>query len=243
MRLGSKSVVLELSVSRGTEGWIARSQRTATDQVSRPAFVGVERNTAPEQAEYAEVAMIAMHARTAEFDEFATHAFVGCEAELLLAVVPEMRGGELPRLETISADDFAGLIVLDEQMIAIRIVSIFVATEGVRRGETLAEFEIEDLKAEALRRFQILRRCGQVETIAGTAASAGRQRRLYGRERVHAALGAAAPVSDVSSRKLISSTERKRGSWRAARSKARRVSSTASSGERENLTASRKTAG
>lgn len=79
-----------------------------------------------------------------------------------------MRGGELSRLKPIRADDLSGVFLLDEQVIAVGVVSVFVAPERVRCGEPFAEFEIEDLEAQPLSGVQVFRSRGEAETIAGS---------------------------------------------------------------------------
>ena len=158
---------------RRADGRVLRSERAATDEIARLAIAGVDDDAAPEQAEHAEMAVIAMHAGAAEFDQLATQRFVRREIEFLLAVVAEMRGGELPGLEAIGADDFAGVLLLDEQVVAVGVVGILIAPERVRGGEPFAEFEIEDFEAQPLRGEQILRRGGQAEAIGGRTAAAG----------------------------------------------------------------------
>ena len=113
------------------------------------------------------MAVISMHAGAAKFDEFTTQRLVGREVELLFAVIAEMRGGKLSGLEPVRADDLAGVVLLDQQMIAVSIVGIFVAPERVRSREPLTEFEIEDLETQTLSGLEILGSVREAQRICG----------------------------------------------------------------------------
>lgn len=117
--------------------------------------------------------MIPMHAGAAKFNHFATKRLVRRESEFLFAIVAEVRCRELSCLEAIGSDDLAGFLVLDQQMVAARIVSVFVAFDGVRGGEPFPKLKIENGKAQALRRVQVFGGRGEAEVEAWTRTSAG----------------------------------------------------------------------
>ena len=99
--------------------------------------------------------MLSIDRRSAQLKNVAAQRLIGSKTELLLGVVAEICRCRRAGLHPISAHDASVFFVLDKQMLAENIEMIAVQPRIVRTLESLAQFNVEDLEAQAARSFAI----------------------------------------------------------------------------------------
>ena len=84
------------------------------------------------------------------------------------AVVAEIALGAVAGLHAIGADERSGGGVMHHEMIADQVEAVAVQTRGVGILQTLSQFTVEDLIAEALAGDQVVHAFGEGETEQGS---------------------------------------------------------------------------
>lgn len=171
---------LEFTVCAPGQVRIHRGQGRATEEVALAVVLQVVRDSPPEQAKNAAVAVFLGDARTPEFDG-AVEQFIrqGREIELLGDVEALPHLGHVPGLEPVGADHLPGPNDLDQEVMATRIEAI--AVEPRRPGllEPLAQLEVEHSEAKGLDRPEIPGILGEPQAISTTRSDlAGPLRRM-----------------------------------------------------------------
>ena len=102
-----------------------------------------------------------MNAGAPKFNDPRAHSFKRSEVELSLTVVAKMPGGDIAHLQAVGADDLLRLLVLDDEVIADRVVAIGVVPILERRREPFVHLEIEDEEAQTEGSSALLRSDGK----------------------------------------------------------------------------------
>jgi hypothetical protein len=97
-----------------------------------------------------------MDAGAAQFQHFLANRIEDGEIENLVPLVTEIPKRRFARLQAIGANQFAGLQVVDHEMVTEGIERVDVQATPFRRGKPLFQFQVEDLIAKALAFDQIL---------------------------------------------------------------------------------------
>ena len=117
--------------------------------------------------------MILMNARAPEFHQFVANRFERFEQKFLRAVVTAILRGARAGLQTIRPDDIPARRLPDQQMIANLVKMIRVEAGGERMFKALVEFEVENEKAQCLRRADFLGRAREAQRVRSLVERAG----------------------------------------------------------------------
>ena len=82
--------------------------------------------------------MVGMHTGATQLDHFAAKRFVQRKIKFPLAVISEIRRGQLARLQSVRADNFARGEFFDDKVIAELIEWIDIKASRVRLGQSFA---------------------------------------------------------------------------------------------------------
>jgi hypothetical protein len=114
--------------------------------------------------------MLLVDACTTQFEHFSAYCIKGSEIKLLGAVEAVVRSRAGSGLHAVGAHDFRA--VFNNEMIACRIVGVFIP-EGEERGfESLLKLKVEDKETEGLRGSDVFRRGSQTHVVLTRTHSA-----------------------------------------------------------------------
>ena len=122
----------------------------------------------------------------AQLQNLAAHPFIRREIELLIGVVAEVLRRRRAGLHTVGADDALVCFVLYQQVLAEEIEVVGIEACFVGRLKAFAQFDIEDLEAQAASGVSILDRLRQAQPVAaylGMNAMRSKRRRREKRNR------------------------------------------------------------
>lgn len=112
-----------------------------------------------------------MDAGAADLDEIGADRGEGGEVELALGVEPAGDGGALGGQQPVGADDLLGLLLDDEEMVAVRVEGVGVQA-GLGSVEAGAELAGEDLVAQPLGGAYLVLVAGEADGVVGVAGRA-----------------------------------------------------------------------
>ncbi len=107
-----------------------------------------------------------MHTGAADLDEFRPDPAEGGQIELALGVQPPGDRRTLRRQQPVGADDLAGRLLTDEQVVAVRVERVDVEAR-LRAGQQGAQLPGEDVVPQPLRGTHVLLVPGEGDGVAG----------------------------------------------------------------------------
>ncbi|BDH58469.1 hypothetical protein MTP03_34080 [Tsukamurella sp. PLM1] len=150
-------------------------------RVPDPAQIAVGEEAGPHQAQDAARAVVGADARAAHLQGLGPDAVEGAQFELRREVQAAGRDGTGRREDPVAADDLAGGLVPDHEMVAELIEVIGVAAVGdLGHGRLEAGFGTEHLVAQPLHRVDVLGAGREDDCVVGTVDQRLRSRRAAG---------------------------------------------------------------
>ncbi|EPJ39382.1 putative protein TPRXL [Streptomyces afghaniensis 772] len=120
----------------------------------------------PDEADDRAVAVVGVHAGAADLDELGPDRGEGAQVELALGVQASGDRRALRRQQPVGADDLAGRLLTDEQVVAVRVERVDVQP-GLRAGQQGAQLPGEDVVPQPLRGTHVLLVPGEGDGVAG----------------------------------------------------------------------------
>lgn len=142
-----------------------------------PGAVHVVGEAGPDEGDDGAVAVVGVDAGAADLDEVGADGGEGREVEFPLGVEAAGDGGALRGQQPVSADDLLGLLVDDEEVVAVRVEGVGVEA-GLGPVQSGAELADEDLVAQPLGGAHLVLVAGEAD---GVARSFGRRAGRRGR--------------------------------------------------------------
>jgi len=155
-RLG-QMFAAQIGVSGRTLGRFLRCKGAAAEQVAGSVVRGVMSDSLPQRTKHDEISVLGMHTGSPQFDHLLSQRFENAKLELLLAIVADALHCIVARLQAIRSNHLPRGQMFHDEMIANTIESVFVKAREMGVLEALAEFKVEDLVAQRLRRANLVR--------------------------------------------------------------------------------------
>ena len=160
-------VTHQVGIEPGARRRIGGRGRTATGQIATTIFAGEGSDTPPEEIQHAQIPVVPVNTRPPQFEDLVPPRFERSEIEFLGAVESGVVRSLAAGLQSVRARQLSGLSFLNEEMRAGRIEPVRVKPGCVSGREPFAEFKIEDLETQRLRRPHVRIRPGEAQGIDG----------------------------------------------------------------------------